>query len=121
MAFLSIVTNGAQLAFTSNIVTKESFIFDDDLMSLLAYQSPSLKTFLKMLYYFDNGSMEGFVNYLYSRQISDTQVQSAHYSRSCPSGTRSDPLIPTEIVFTISWLEFFKNSNQSKIRKPSSL
>ena len=42
--FLSIVTNGAQLAFTSNIVTK-------------------------LLYYFDNGSLVGFADYLYSSQI----------------------------------------------------
>lgn len=39
LAFLSIVTNGAQLAFTSNIVTKVGFLTYADWMVILANQS----------------------------------------------------------------------------------
>ena len=39
LAFLSIVTNGAQLAFTSNIVTKVGFLTDADWMVILANQN----------------------------------------------------------------------------------
>ena len=54
-------------------MTKEGFLTGADLMAILANQSAgnAVENYFKLLYYFDNGSLVGFADYLYSRQISN--------------------------------------------------